>query len=285
MVGLVIQADTSDSVAILNEGTIYLNPLVLKPGSNPVTGLITGDPSKPSSYSSAYSTLSVIGILTQGSTGVTVLTISSEYTGVPFISMSTNITYSGSVYVHVANDTTMSLPSYGGKYVSNWTLLSFAQLNSSLDEDVTPVKIQTIPGLKLTPTYALGGLVNLTVGATSTDSSSSASDSVSATSHQELLMVTNLACADIFTYYDGVSSSSVNYCSVCSKNSSCDFCGGTSCVDKGRKHDISNFIVPTQVFQTRCEYVCRYLPRYGMGYVLRRRLLRRLRIVQRRLRM
>lgn len=202
--GTTFYADDSSTAAIVNQGYIYLNPYVVPIGQDIKRAL--GDPSFASKTSSVYAALEIHGVLQQSSPGTVVVTVDNSYQNVSIISISTNESFSGNVYVHFANHTYLQLPYYGATTTSAWSLISFSYLNGS--DGSPPVFIESSPGITLMPDYTKG-----------------------ANGYTESVVVESIACSDILEFYSGASSSQNYYCHLCSMNSSCAFCGGTTCVE------------------------------------------------------
>jgi hypothetical protein len=251
--------------------------------------------------------LSVRGIFINRIEGQIVVSVSNDAQGstIPMLTLDSNKSLLGTIKVHIINSTKLSLPRYGGKFSSNWTLAKFKSvginrkgtaafvssngvafngflfqkqvhrndnnkrrqlhtyhhLRAEKDEEEDVTDVLKSEGSELNA-YDLDYDEFIEPTKDISDPSMDEGDDIilglhrhnSSIVYNQRLVVNEISCTSIESYLKGVSEGTVNLCYVCSRNSSCSYCGG-SCVDSDsveHKKCSSNEVVEQNCCEENC---------------------------------
>lgn len=210
-------SDRRSHFSLNNSGIIQLRPL--DPASNDIMLLRMEGTNfdsltySPNPLSSGLAPLTVFGKLYQAETGIFSVTLLNQYYNVSMMTLEDGGTIKGAIHANLGENTTVQLTSTkAGTVATNWSLATSGGYGGSTS--IYPLEWEARVITKPT------GL-NLSIVQQATHLAGS----------NEYLMASNLACNEIMSYYTGALPS--NLCYLCSLNTSCGYCGGTSCITKG----------------------------------------------------
>ncbi|RYH22699.1 hypothetical protein EON65_18835 [archaeon] len=199
---VLVMAQTRDSPAIINRGRIAL----LGTSFNIINGVTTAT-------NSLDSVLTVFGTFIQNSTGILDLILNTTFQTQPVVSLVDNSYFGGKINVSFSDDPNLVL------YSDNPSTFDIISYLNTTDTPYVPLADIVAP-------YGLGFGINI-VPTVST---------AARTSYQQSLVLENMACSQVDSSYQSLTSqppNSLYSCYICLQNSSCEQCGYSMCLEKG----------------------------------------------------
>ncbi len=174
------------------------------------------------------------GILSQGQVGVMNVLLSDKVPEVPIVTMSSNVSFFGTLNVSVSPGTDLALyPPYSP---SSWKILGYAV---PLDSKVGALQVLSPEGLNFGASFSKHSVIveseiesvpEMMAVSDMLEYEMSKGDIIANYPYTEAVTINEMSCSAILKYYPIISGSGYK-CYVCLQNSSCTYCGASdSCI-------------------------------------------------------